>query len=38
MPMDFSSFESGGEGDMLSLVGIAVLYENTKLLRFITSG
>jgi hypothetical protein len=36
--MDFSSFESGEEEDMPSLVGIAVLYENTKLLRFIMSG
>jgi hypothetical protein len=36
--MDFSSFESGGEGDMPSPVGIVALYENTKLLRFTVSG
>ena len=38
MPIDVSSFEGGGEGDMPSLVGIAALYKNTKLLRFIASG
>jgi hypothetical protein len=38
MPIDVSSFEGGGEGDMLSLVGIAALYRNTKLSTFIASG